>query len=487
MSLLMHRVRGESRLRVPLPSRTLQYLPATAFALDAVLVVLATLAAVVGRERWHVLSSGAELTERMGYAGPLLGAGWLAAIWLAGGYAPSLFDAGTDEFRRVARATFATAAAVGIGAFLLKFPLSRGFFVLAFGIGIPALLCGRLALRRAVQRARKRGALSHSVLIAGLPGPIDEVATVLSRESGLGYRVVGALTPTVSVTDTAYGVPVLGLCTDVVEQVRLSGADVVFFASGGVSSSVEMRRLAWDLERESVQVIVAPSVSDVSGERVHVRPVGGLPLIHIDPTGTIDAVRWGKRLFDVLGSAALILALSPVFVFAALRIWAHDGGPVLFRQVRIGRDGEEFPCLKLRTMVVDAEAHLARLHAETGYAEGLFKMAGDPRVTRPGAFLRRFSIDELPQLFNVLRGEMSLVGPRPPLPTEVATYDDITSRRLNVRPGMTGLWQVSGRSDLAWSEAVRLDLFYVDNWSMFRDLSILMKTFGAVVGSRGAY
>ncbi|WP_340537220.1 sugar transferase [Nocardioides sp. GXZ039] len=483
LSLLL----GESsspRLRLPRPSRTMQFLPVAAFLLDAVLATIATLIGFAARDHWPFWSN--DLAEQVGYAAPAVVVGWLVAIWLAGGYSTSLFDAGTDEFRRVARATLATAAAIGVGAFLLRFPLSRGFFVLAFGLGIPALLVGRLILRRGVQRSRRHGSLSHSVLIAGMPDCIDDVASVLAREAGLGYRVVGALTPTIT-DQTAGKVPVLGLCTDVVEQVRRSGADVVFIAGGGVTCSAEMRQMVWDLEPEHVQVIVAPSVSDVSGNRVHVRPVGGLPLIHLDPPGAIDAARWGKRLFDVVGAAVLIVLLAPLFGYAAARIWLHDRGPVVFRQVRIGRDGQQFSCLKFRTMVIDAEARLARLQAETGHSGGLFKLAADPRITKPGRLLRHFSIDELPQLFNVLAGDMSLVGPRPPLPTEVARYDDITSRRLHVRPGMTGLWQVSGRSDLSWPEAIRLDLYYVDNWSMFQDLSILLKTFGAVLNSRGAY
>ena len=232
-------------------------------------------------------------------------------------------------------------------------------------------------------------------------------------------------------------------------------------------------------------MVVAPSVTDISGERVRVRPVGGLPLMHIDPPRWSDACRWGKRTFDVVGSLALIVALTPVFIVAWLQIRCHDRGPALFRQTRIGREGEEFSCLKFRTMVIDAEALLARLHEESGYADGLFKLKDDPRITRPGRWLRRFSVDELPQLFNVLRGEMSLVGPRPPLPLEVERYEPDTARRLHVRPGMTGLWQVSGRSDLSYAEAIRLDLYYVDNWSMMQDLSILTKTAGAVLGSRG--
>jgi lipopolysaccharide/colanic/teichoic acid biosynthesis glycosyltransferase len=199
------------------------------------------------------------------------------------------------------------------------------------------------------------------------------------------------------------------------------------------------------------------------------------------------ASRRAKRLFDIIGSALLLFWVVPVFGVVAAWVKIHDGGTVFFRQTRIGKDGIAFNCLKFRTMVSDAEARLAELHAEQGFTGGLFKMKDDPRITRPGRFLRRYSLDELPQLVNVLRGHMSLVGPRPPLPSEVATYDRFTRRRLHVRPGMTGLWQVSGRADLTWPEAVRLDLYYVDNWSMLQDMSILAKTFGAVVGSRGAY
>jgi len=189
----------------------------------------------------------------------------------------------------------------------------------------------------------------------------------------------------------------------------------------------------------------------------------------------------------VLGSAALIVVVFPLLVFSALRVRLHDGGPALFRQTRTGRNGVEFTCLKFRSMSIDAEDRLSELHQQTGHRDGLFKMKDDPRITKPGSWIRRFSIDELPQLLNVFRGDMSLIGPRPPLPFEVAQYDDLAARRLRVRPGMTGLWQVSGRSDLSWDEAIRLDLFYVDNWSILQDASILLKTVRAVFRSHGAY
>jgi exopolysaccharide biosynthesis polyprenyl glycosylphosphotransferase len=215
--------------------------------------------------------------------------------------------------------------------------------------------------------------------------------------------------------------------------------------------------------------------------------VGGLPLLHVDRPRSQEALRWAKRTFDIVGSAAILALAAPLMLWTAWKIKRHDGGPVLFRQTRVGADGSYFTCLKFRSMVIDAERILANLHDEIGYDGGLFKMKQDPRITKPGQWIRRFSLDELPQLLNVLRGDMSLVGPRPPLPLEVDRYTLTQSRRLRVRPGMTGLWQVSGRSDLSWDEAVRLDLYYVDNWSMIQDLLILGRTAGAVLSSRGAY
>ena len=234
---------------------------------------------------------------------------------------------------------------------------------------------------------------------------------------------------------------------------------------------------------------MAPSVTDVSSERIRVRPVGGLPLMHLDPPTWANAARLGKRLFDIVVASLLLLVGWPLLLVSAIAIKTADRGPILFRQRRIGRNGDEFSCLKFRSMVVDAEAQLADLQTEHGYesGDGLFKVKDDPRITRPGRWLRRYSLDELPQLFNVLAGEMSLVGPRPPLPHEVESYGQDVYRRLHVRPGMTGLWQVSGRADLTWDEAIRLDLYYVDNWSMLQDVSILTKTVKAVFSRRGAY
>ncbi len=332
------------------------------------------------------------------------------------------------------------------------------------------------------------GTLGQRTIIVGSPDHVDAVASVFVREQWLGYHVAGALTPMDAMVDeTQGGVPVLGSVDEAAALIRAYEAEVVFVVGGAFSDPGAMRSLLWDLESDNVQVIMAPGVTDVSSERIRVRPVAGLPLLHLDRPRSQDALRWAKRTFDILGSAALLVMAAPVMLWTAWKIKRHDGGPVLFKQTRVGRDGSYFTCLKFRSMVLDAEAILADLHSQVGYHEGLFKMQGDPRITKPGHWIRRYSLDELPQLLNVLRGDMSLVGPRPPLPSEVDRYTLTQSRRLRVRPGLTGLWQVSGRSDLSWSESIRLDLYYVDNWSMIQDIVILTRTVGAVLGSRGAY
>ena len=472
------------------PSRALSYLPATTFALDAVVIAVSTSLAMLLRLRLDLFEPAAieGPYEHVGWIAVAIVIGWLLAIMALGGYSARVFGAGPDEYKRVVHASLLTAGRVGVVCYLAKFQLSRGFFLLAFLIAIPSLMVGRLALRRAVHKAHINGALRYRVVIAGSPAHIDEIAGVLRRETWLGYEVVGALTPdSVAGGETPSGVPIIGNTDEITWSVISSRANLLFFAGGAVDSASELRRIAWALEKEDVQVVVAPSVTEVSGGRVKFRPVGGLPLIHVDPPRATEASRWGKRLFDVVGSLGLLVLFSPVFLVAALRVKLHDGGPVMFRQQRVGKDGQLFSCLKFRSMVIDAEAKLAELHAQTGYESGLFKLKDDPRITTPGAWLRKFSFDELPQLVNVLRGDMSLVGPRPPLPLEVANYERDTNRRLDIRPGLTGLWQVSGRSDLSWDETVRLDLYYVDNWSMLQDLNIMLKTLAAVMRPEGAY
>lgn len=414
--------------------------------------------------------------------------GWLFLVWFQGGYREHNMGAGMYEYSIIARTGLFTAAALGIACYLAKFNLSRAFFVAFFCLGLLGLLLGRLSLRRTVQQARSRGHLRKNTIIVGDGAHGDEMAELFKRQRWLGYEVVGVALPgATSGGFTPRRLPVLGPAEKVASLAEEHLADAVVIASGAFTTSRQVRELAWDLEESNTKVVIAPSALEMSRERIRFRAVGGLPLMFLeDPRATL-ATRWGKRVFDMAGSSALALLFSPVIAFAALRIWLDDRGPVFFRQTRTGRDGAEFTCWKLRTMAVDAERQLAQLHEQCGHTDGLFKMREDPRITTPGVWLRRYSIDELPQLWNVFRGEMSLVGPRPPLPHEVARYDDAMRRRLRVRPGMTGLWQVSGRSELSWEDSIRLDLYYVDNWSMLQDMTILLRTGGAVVHAQGAY
>jgi exopolysaccharide biosynthesis polyprenyl glycosylphosphotransferase len=458
-----------------------------ALAIDTIVVALSGVIATFGREHTHLFDKEAEIHSTLSVAGPLILVGWIATIFLVGGYRRDVFGVGADEYKRVGNAGLLAAALVGIACYLTRFPLSRGFFLLLFVVGVPAVLVGRLTWRKVIKLARTRGALSRTVLITGTPSHIDEVASVLRRLPWLGYRVVGALTPAEDLAEeTPAGIPVLGNVDDVAVAVA-SDVDVVFFAGGAHTSAAEMRQAVWRLEGTNVELIVAPSVSEISGDRIRLRPVGGLPLVHLDPPRWSDASRLGKRAFDLVGTLLILLAVSPVMAMVAAWVKVHDGGPVFYRHARVGRNGETFQCLKFRSMVNDADRLVADLQTTHGQDALLFKLKDDPRITRPGRMLRRYSLDELPQLFNVVMGQMSLVGPRPQVAAEVSMYDDAMRRRLHVRPGLTGLWQVSGRSDLSLDEAIRLDLFYVDNWSMIQDIQILARTIGAVVHSRGAY
>jgi exopolysaccharide biosynthesis polyprenyl glycosylphosphotransferase len=417
---------------------------------------------------------------------PLIVAVWLCLIQAFGAYQLRHQRAGATEYKRVVMASFTTAGAVGITSYLLKAEFPRGLYVLLFAGGTAGLVVARFARRRVMHAVHRSGALLTPIIVAGDSGHVDAIAKVLRREIWLGYRVVGAVTSD-RTEQTPAGLPVLGSMSDTVQVIAEHDIQTVVFAEGSFAAPADFRRMAWELEEQDVHMIVVPALTDISAQRLDVRPVAGLPLVDVDRPQAIEAARWIKRSADILGSAVLLLLASPVMALVALAIKLEDGGPVIFRQRRVGLKGDEFDCLKFRSMCIDAEARLAALAAQNEGAGPLFKLTRDPRITRVGRFIRRFSLDELPQLWNALRGDMSLVGPRPALPTEVAQYDSDTRRRLDVRPGLTGLWQVSGRSNLSWDDTVRLDLYYVDNWSMVQDLMILARTAKAVVGSSGAY
>jgi exopolysaccharide biosynthesis polyprenyl glycosylphosphotransferase len=421
---------------------------------------------------------------------PLLGPGmitlWLAMLVVFGAYRVRNYGAGFEEFRAITMASTVTLGIYLACGFLAANHPTRGYPILYFLLGTPLLVLARYLDRRTLHVARRQGRLSIKTIALGSPQAVRELIEVLQRVPGMGYQVVGICVPGGQLAEDV-GVPVLGDIDDVRRLAVDLGVDGVIVAGGSYSSAADLRRLGWALQGLDLDMLVVPSLTDIAGPRVHMRHVAGLPLVHVEEPQSDRAGGWAKRTFDVLVAALLIAVLAPVLLLVGLLVRLQDGGPVLYRQRRVGSNGAQFDMIKFRSMVVDAETRLAEIAADNEQDAVLFKIRADPRVTRIGRFIRKFSIDELPQLFNVLRGEMSLVGPRPPLVNEYEQYEQDTHRRLLVRPGMTGLWQVSGRSDLPWSEAVRLDLYYVDNWSMVIDLVIMIKTVKAVLFSRGAY
>ena len=397
---------------------------------------------------------------------------------------------GAEEFRRLGRAVLGTGVVVGLTGLALQAVQVRPW---VFGV-LPAVLVVaapvRYGLRRLLHSNRRRGRCMLPVLAAG---SVEEVADLIARterESHNGWRIEAVCTPGAvgeGGGGEVGGVPVVGDLDQLPERVRQGGYRVVAVVPDPLWSRRRLQQLAWDLEGTAAEVVVAPVLMEVTGPRLHVAPVFGLPLLRVSAP-TFGGFRWMvKSVVDRSAAVCALVLLAPLLLTIAVWVWLDDRGPVLYRQVRVGKDGRAFLMVKFRSMVIDADRRLRELQERNEGAGPLFKLRTDPRVTKVGVILRRYSLDELPQLFNVLGGSMSLVGPRPPLPAEVARYSSDAHRRLKVKPGLTGLWQVSGRSNLTWTESVRLDLRYVENWSLAMDLTILWKTLGAVLKGEGAY
>jgi len=421
---------------------------------------------------------------------------WMLALTWSGSRDPTTIGYGAVEYQRVIQATFMVFGVAAIASYLLKFDLPRSYLMVMMPVGLAALLAARFGCRRWLHRQRDTGRYLSRVLALGTIDTVTELLRDLRRAPRAGYTVIGVcLGEHQPSGDTAGdtprqidGVPVLGDLNTVAEIVRSCGADTVAVTSIAAFGPSEVRQLSWDLEGTPAQLILAPAITNIAGARIHTQPVAGLPLIHVDRPTYRGANRILKRSFDIVGGLFLILVFSPVLFTVAVAVKLSDG-PVFFRQDRVGLNGEIFRMIKFRSMQVDAEARLDKLRNERRDAGNvvLFKMKNDPRVTPIGRFLRRFSLDELPQLFNVVAGDMSLVGPRPPLKSEVDGYQNHERRRLLVKPGITGLWQVSGRSELSWHDSVQLDMYYVENWSITGDVVILWKTAKVVLSSAGAY
>jgi exopolysaccharide biosynthesis polyprenyl glycosylphosphotransferase len=412
---------------------------------------------------------------------------WIAALWLAGAYDVRFIGIGSDEFRRVLNAGVSLTAAVAIFSYAINIEVSRGYVVIALP-GVTLIdLVARYAARKRLVRRRMHGKCMHSVVAVGHELAVADLVTELGRDGYHGLNVVGACVVQPGELDELAGVPVYGGLDDITAAVKAFGADTVAVTACPEMDGVRLRGLAWELEKTGTDLCVSPALLDVAGPRTTIRPTAGLTLLHVDHPQLAGFRLVLKGLFDRCAAGAALVMLAPLMTILASAVWLHDRGPALFTQVRVGKDGHAFRIYKFRTMVVDAEQRRVQLQASNDSDGVLFKLRRDPRVTPLGARLRRWSIDELPQLFNVFLGHMSLVGPRPALPDEADKYAEHVRRRLVVKPGLTGLWQVSGRSDLSWEESVRLDLRYVENWSFALDLQIMWKTISVLVRGSGAY
>ncbi len=415
---------------------------------------------------------------------------WLPAMLVARTYEERFLWIGVEEYRRVLAAAVVVLAVVGTVSWGLRLEVARGIVVLTLPLATVLTLVGRAAHRRWLRRRRQLGQYLQTAILVGSRSAIAALDEELQRSPHHGYRVIGCCLPAQehrSAADAFNGLPVLGTLADVVDVVRQFEVDTVAVLPGPELHGAALRWLGWELEDTDAELLLTPAITDVAGPRVHIRPVAGLPLLHMERPELTGIRRFTKEVVDRTAAALGLLVLAPMLLGIAVAVRVTSAGPVLFRQERIGRGGQTFTMLKFRSMVQDAPQLVAQLTAADQGNGVLFKMKHDPRVTRVGRTMRRYSMDELPQLINVLRGDMSLVGPRPPLAKEVARYGTDMRRRLLVKPGLTGLWQISGRSDLSWDDSVRIDVRYVENWSLTLDLMILWKTAGAVLRGSGAY
>ncbi len=448
----------------------------TAFVVASIGIFFGARDAANWHEKWGILAFGTELLV-------------LAALALSRAWAPVVLGQGAEEFRRLGRSLFTAVVVLALGGIALT---SRNIKLWIF-VAVPAIalvtMTQRYLLRLWLHKQRNEGRCLRPVLAAGSVATVLDLIARARRFPHLGWRVDAVCTTDGLGThgDQLDGVPVVGRLTDVAGHVRRDGYRVVAVTPDPHWSPDRLQRLAWNLEGSDAEMVVAPVLMEVAGPRLHVDAVLGIPLLRVSMPAFTGGRRVVKEVVDRLGAALLLLLFAPLMVLVGLLVLADSRGGVVYRQRRVGKDGQEFTIFKFRTMVAGADRVRAELADRNEGAGLLFKLRQDPRVTRVGTVLRRYSLDELPQLFNVLTGSMSLVGPRPPLPEESAAYGPDIRRRLLVKPGLTGLWQISGRSDLPWDEAVRLDLRYVEDWSLALDAVILWKTLRAVLHGQGAY
>ncbi len=416
----------------------------------------------------------------------LLAEAWVLALGLVGSRGPRLLGSGREEYLRVVRATVALFGLTAIICYLVKFDLARSYVAVTLPIGIALVVGGRWLLANRLHRERARGEFQRRTLVVGARDAVIDLCRRADRTHQAGFQVVGVCLPGgSSIPSPVDGVPVLGRIEDAAAAARAHDIDAVAVTASDGATPQALKQLAWDLESTGAELVVVPALADVASPRLMITPVDGLPVVQVSPPGYTGAQHAIKRIFDVVVGTLILLVVSvPMLVLACL-VRLTSPGPAMFTQQRIGQNGKPFTLLKLRSMRQDAEAELVEmLHGDVGV---FYKPKADPRITRLGRFLRKYSLDEFPQLLNVIKGDMSLVGPRPQVALEVAQYDAALRRRLFVKPGLTGLWQVSGRNDLSIDQSTRLDLYYVENWSLLGDIGIMLRTAREVFFPSGSY
>ena len=444
---------------------------------DLLVLVWVVIGTYLALDVFDISAPGGQTTQLVVAIGLIVA--WFVALTLNDTRSDRVVGVGLAEFKRVFDATLMLFGGIAIAAFVLNLQILRGFLVVALPIGMVLLLVSRAFWRRWLRAMRSNGAYSARVLLVGSAASTAYLAKELARSSGSGYKVVGFWIPeSASAEDAQDEDFTVRSITRALDEYR---ADTVVITGSDALPVDRVKQISWSLESGRRHLVMAPSIADIAGPRIHMRPVAGLPLLHVETPRFSTGQKVLKRSFDIVSVSALIALLSPVLIGVALAVKLTSPGPVLYRQERIGYRGETFRMLKFRSMRPNADQELAALLSAQGTSTTpLFKIKNDPRITPIGRVLRKYSLDELPQLFNVLGGSMSLVGPRPQIAAEVALYSNAAKRRLLARPGITGLWQVSGRSTLDWDQTVRLDLYYVENWSLSGDLGILFKTVKAV-------
>lgn len=462
-------------------------------AVDALVVVWAVAGAFGVRFGFADISNGDVRDADYLVLAAVLAVAWWVMLHLWGSRENKILGSGSEEYKRVLAASAWLFGFVAVVSYALRVDTARGFVGLAFPAGVLGLLAARWLVRQHLTLERRSGLSSSRVLIIGGPFSSSHLVRSLRSVPTAGYLPVAVHLPGArddAMVSSDMEIPITGNASDfesILAVIIATQVDAVAISAGVNLHPTDLRRLGWELAARDIGMILAPALTDIAGPRIHTQPVAGLPLIHVSTPKLTGGKKVAKRAFDITVAGLLTLCLSPLFLLLALLVRLTSQGPVFYRQERIGLRGTTFNMLKFRSMRPNADAELKALLEEQGSSDKpLFKIENDPRITPVGKILRKYSLDELPQLLNVLGGSMSLVGPRPQRAGEVALYDDAAHRRLYVSPGMSGLWQVSGRSNLSWEESIRLDLYYVENWSLMTDVVILFKTFKAVFASTGA-